>query len=79
MNESEIVKSIMADVFKTRIENITTDLKQKDIVFWDSLRHLNLVVELEEKFAISFEPEEIAEMITFEKVLYYVNQKVEPR
>ena len=74
MNEK--VKSIMADVFRTDIENITEDLKQKDVSFWDSLRHLNLVVELEEKFGISFEPEEIAEMITFEKVIYYINQKL---
>ena len=29
---------------------------------WDSLRHLDLVVALEEAFDVSFEPEEIAEM-----------------
>ena len=70
------VKSIMAFVFRTKVENITEDLKQKDVNFWDSLRHLNLVVELEEKFGISFEPEEIAEMITFNKVIYFINQKL---
>ena len=70
------VKSIMAAVFRTDIENITENLNQKDVNFWDSLRHLNLVVELEEKFKISFEPEEIAEMITFNKVIYYINQKL---
>jgi acyl carrier protein len=74
MNEK--VKSIMASVFRTDIENITEDLKQKDVNFWDSLRHLNLVVELEEQFEISFEPEEIAEMTTFQNVIYYINQKL---
>jgi len=29
---------------------------------WDSLRHLNLIIELENEFNISFELEEIAEM-----------------
>ena len=29
---------------------------------WDSLRHLDLVVALEEAFDVSFEPEEIAAM-----------------
>jgi acyl carrier protein len=71
------VKSIMANVFRTDIENITDDIKQKDVSFWDSLRHLNLIVELEEEFEISFEPEEIAEMITFKKVIFYINQKLD--
>lgn len=75
----EKVKSIMANVFRTDIENITTDLKQEEVNFWDSLRHLNLVVELEEKFSVSFEPDEIAEMITFQKVIYYINQKLGQR
>jgi acyl carrier protein len=75
MNEK--VKSIMANIFRTSIENITDDLKQKDVSFWDSLRHLNLIVELEEKFEISFEPEEIAEMTTFEMVIFYINQKLD--
>jgi acyl carrier protein len=73
---NDTVKSIMANVFRTDIKNITEDLNQKDVVFWDSLRHLNLIVELEEKFDISFEPEEISEMVTFKKVIYYVNQKL---
>jgi acyl carrier protein len=74
MNEK--VKSIMANIFRTSIENITDDLNQKDVTFWDSLRHLNLIVELEEKFEISFEPEDIAEMTTFKMVIFYINQKL---
>jgi acyl carrier protein len=35
---------------------------QKSLTSWDSLRHLNLIIELETEFDISFEPEEIAEM-----------------
>jgi acyl carrier protein len=70
------VKLIMANVFRTSIENITDDLAQKNVSFWDSLRHLNLIVELEEKFGVSFEPEEISEMVTFYKVIYFLNQKL---
>ena len=70
------VRLIMANVFRTNIENIMEDLNQKDVNYWDSLRHLNLIVELEEKFGISFEPEEIAEMTTFKKIIYYINLKL---
>ena len=76
---NDTVKSIMASVFRTDIENITEDLNQKDVSFWDSLRHLNLVVELEERFSVSFEPEEIAEMITFKKVIYFINKKLDQK
>jgi acyl carrier protein len=77
MNEK--VKSIMAYVFRTGIENITDDLNQRDVTFWDSLRHLNLIVELEEKFEISFEPEEISEMTTFKMVMFYISQKLDQK
>ncbi len=70
------VRSIMANVFKTDIANITEDLSQQNVNFWDSLRHLNLVVELEEKFNVSFEPEEISEMVTFNNVMHYLNLKI---
>jgi acyl carrier protein len=69
------VKQIMATVFRTDIVNITDDLQQKSVTFWDSLRHLNLIVELEEKYDVSFEPEEISEMTSYEKVIYYLNLK----
>ena len=29
---------------------------------WDSLKHLNIIVELESNFDVTFEPEEIAKM-----------------
>jgi acyl carrier protein len=70
------VKLIMASVFRTDIENITDDLEQKKTTFWDSLRHLSLIVELEEKYNVSFEPEEISEMISLKKVMFYLNQKI---
>jgi acyl carrier protein len=73
---TETLKSIMARVFKTDEANITENLEQRNVKFWDSLRHLNLIVELEEHYGVSFEPEEIAEMITFNKVIYYINQKL---
>jgi acyl carrier protein len=31
---------------------------------WDSLRHLNLILALEEKFGVTFEAEEIPELVS---------------
>ena len=43
---------------------------------WDSLRHLNIIVALEEVFEVSFEPEEIAVMkdvITIKRMIQQKN------
>jgi acyl carrier protein len=54
------IKLIFKRVFG--IENIADNISQQNCENWDSLRHLNLIIELEEEFNISFEPEDIAEM-----------------
>lgn len=68
------VKEVMAEVFEMDIVNIQDDASQKSISAWDSLDHLNLIVELEEKFNISFEPEEIGDMITLDKIIEIIEK-----
>jgi len=46
----------MNRTFKTDSENETTLAKNCDS--WDSMNHLNLVIELEAEFGIELEPEE---------------------
>ena len=41
---------------------VTKETSMANCDKWDSLRHLNLVIALEEAYDILFEPEEIAEM-----------------
>ena len=56
------IKEIMAKVLKIDASSITDDVQQKDIEAWDSLAHLNLILELESEFNVSFEPEDIKEI-----------------
>ena len=62
------VKEIMAKVFKMDASSIADDVQQKDIEAWDSLAHLNLILELESEFNVSFEPEDIKEMTSLELI-----------
>lgn len=62
----EKILEIMERVFET--PGLTTDCSQDNCEKWDSLHHLNLIVELEDEFDTEFEPEEIAEMKTFQAV-----------
>jgi len=62
----EQIKEVMKRVFD--LGNIADDISQQNCDKWDSMNHLNLVVELEEEFNVSFEPEEIAEMKSLDKI-----------
>lgn len=69
----EKILEIMTRVFQT--EGLGTDCSQSNCDKWDSLHHLNLIVELEDEFDMEFEPEEIAEMKTFSKVKEIISFK----
>jgi len=62
----EKILSIMKSVFE--LDSVDTSCSQSSCEKWDSLHHLNLVVELEMEFDISLEPEEIANMKSFNDV-----------
>ena len=54
------IKERMAHVFQ--LENIADDISQSNCKIWDSMNHLNLIVDLENEFNVSLEPEDIADM-----------------
>lgn len=74
MNLEEKVLEIMREVFD--LEEVSTDASQKNCERWDSLHHLSLASELEEAFDIELEPEEIAEMTDFSRVIAMLESKI---
>lgn len=58
-------------------DSIDKSCSQDSCENWDSLRHLNLMLELEEEFNIEFEPEEIAEMKSFDKINEIIERKIQ--
>ena len=71
----EKIIGIMQKVFG--IKDLDRTCSQKTCEQWDSMAQLNLVLELEDEFGISLEPEEIGEMTDFETVRKMVAKKVE--
>ncbi len=65
----DILKEVLED------ENVNAETTQKNCENWDSMRHLNLVVELEDVFDVSFEPEEIADMKSVAAIKSYLESK----
>ena len=74
MNLEDKVLEIMREVFD--LQKVSTDASQKNCDRWDSLRHLTLASELEEAFDIELEPEEIAEMTDFPRVIAMLQSKL---
>ena len=59
------IKSVMAAVFDIAPENISDEASPHDIKAWDSLKHMNLILALEEEFNIHFEDAEIPSLVNF--------------
>ena len=74
MNLEDRVLEIMRSVFE--MEEVSTDASQKNCERWDSLHHLSLASELEEEFNIELDPEEIAEMTDFSRVIAMLESKI---
>ena len=75
MNVEERVLEIMREVFE--MDEVSDDVSQKNCDTWDSLHHLTLAAELEEAFDIELEPEEIAEMTDFSRVVTMIQSKLD--
>ncbi len=68
------ILGLMESVFK--VDNLDENSSQQNCEQWDSMNHLNLIVELEMDFGVSFEPEEIAQMRSFEEVVRVLKNKL---
>ncbi len=56
------VRSIASDIFGVPADKITAESSPETIETWDSMQHLNLVLAIEEEFAVQLEPEDIERM-----------------
>ncbi len=70
----EKVLEILKNLFE--LEAIDESCSQENCEKWDSMAHLNLIVELESEFGVSFEPEEIGEMQSYKKIVEVLKTKL---
>ena len=69
----EKVLEILKNLFE--LDTVDESCSQDNCEKWDSMGQLNLVVELESEFDVTLEPEEIAEMTSFEKIIKLLKAK----
>jgi acyl carrier protein len=59
---TEVMKNVLD------VDSVSDDDSMETIKSWDSLRHLNLVMAIEERFGITFDPDEIPELTSVWKI-----------
>lgn len=60
----ERVRKIVSQVMGIPVEQINEESSPDTIEGWDSLKHINLILSLEEEFKVQFKDEQIVEMLS---------------
>jgi acyl carrier protein len=70
------VRGIAADIFEVDPQVLNTASSPDQVEKWDSIQHLNLVLALEGKYGIAFEPEEMEQMRNLGEIATLVGTKL---
>jgi len=73
-NKSRLLE-VMSIVFNEKINNLNEKISMNNFDKWDSLKHLNLLVALEEEFKIRFDISQADKMADFKSIIKYINKK----
>ena len=71
--EKTKIKQVMSAVFEIPLESIAEDASSDNIENWDSLRHLNLILALEEEFGVSIQDEEVGNLVNYKLIELVIN------
>lgn len=74
MIDDEKLKTIFSIVLKIDKSSVTEDLSMDDLEEWDSLRHMNLILALEEEFGVTIPDEEAADLSSYKLVKLVLNE-----
>jgi acyl carrier protein len=61
----DALKGVLADVFGVDQSTIDDSTSVDTVKEWDSLKHLNLVLALEQKFNVTFSTEQTVEILNY--------------
>jgi acyl carrier protein len=66
---------IISQIMNVPIDQLNEDSSPETIANWDSLKHMNLIMALEEKFAVAFSDEEIVDMLSVKSIVDILSKK----
>jgi acyl carrier protein len=69
------LRNIFADTLEISSDEVTPDLSADSVETWDSFRHLQLILSIEDEYGVQFDPQKIPELITVAKVQEALEQR----
>ena len=69
------ITALMADLFELKQEQVTDTLTMEQTAVWDSLKHMELIVALEQTFETDFTFDEIVAMKTLNDIKGILREK----
>ena len=72
------VLEVVSQIMNVPIDQLDDDTSPGTISVWDSLKHMNLILALEEKFAVTFSDDEIINMLSVKSIVELLSKK-QPR
>lgn len=76
MLDEEKLKQIIADVLETEAGAIGSDFSMDTVEQWDSLRHMTLVLAIEDGFSISIPDDEAANITSWPLIKLVVQEQL---
>jgi acyl carrier protein len=68
------IKRVMSIVFEVPFETITENSSPDNIESWDSIKHINLILAIEEEFDIKIPDEEVGNLLNFKLIELIINE-----
>ncbi|MFZ5632082.1 MAG: acyl carrier protein [Bacillota bacterium] len=80
MGMEEKIKEIMSGLFRVNVSEINEESTMKTVARWDSLKHIQLMVAIEESFDIpKLKMEEIVKMTSFSSIISILKEKLKEK
>lgn len=70
------IKEVMSSVFDVDVDTLNEESSQDTVEQWDSMKHLDLVVALEEEFGITIPIEEVGNLVNFKYIKLIVEEQM---
>ena len=72
----EKINNVLVKTFKLSSKEVEKNLGMSDVTTWDSITHMDLIVNIENEFKIQLSGDEIADMITFDNIRAIVGKHI---
>lgn len=75
MINEETLKKVMAAVLEIPAESISEETSMDTVEAWDSIKHMNLVLALEDEFRVSIPDEDAANITSYALIKLVLNEQ----